>query len=150
MKETQVDQDGRVRCPVCGGADFSDKRTGKAKLGAAGLGVLTLGVGGALAAAAAPKRLKCRGCGENLKRGGGPYKPRKGMPGYVEPAKPSGADKLAASRAKLEASRAGRDRAKAEREARRASRGAHEVDEKLARQRLMAEREAARKNQTGS
>jgi len=38
------------------------KRTGKAKW----VGVLTVGVG----VAAMPKRLKCNGCGENLKRGG--------------------------------------------------------------------------------
>ena len=60
-----VDGDGNVRCPVCGASDFSDKRTGKAKWG---VGV-TLGVA---VIAAAPKRLKCRGCGENLKRGGKP------------------------------------------------------------------------------
>lgn len=63
MKETTVDKEGRVRCPECGGSDFSDKRTGKAKLG----GVLTLGVG----VAVMPKRLKCRGCGTNLRRGRG-------------------------------------------------------------------------------
>jgi len=67
MKSTQVDSDGRVRCPVCGADDFSDKRTGKAKAA----GFITLGIG----VVAMPKRLKCRGCGTNLKRGGGPYKP---------------------------------------------------------------------------
>lgn len=67
MKETQVDDQGRVRCPVCGGSDFSDKRTVKGKIA---MGVF------------APKRLKCRGCGENLHGGGKPYKPKKGMPGY--------------------------------------------------------------------
>lgn len=76
MKETQVDAEGNVRCPVCGATDFSDKRTGKAKL----VGVATVGVG----ALAMPKRLKCRGCGTNLKRGGKPYTPKKGMPGCVD------------------------------------------------------------------
>ena len=61
MKATIVDSDGNVRCRVCGANQFSDKRTGKATLA----GVVTLGVG----VPAMPKRLKCRGCGENLKRG---------------------------------------------------------------------------------
>lgn len=60
MKETTVDSQGRVRCPRCGASDFSDKRTVKGKV-----------LGGAVLA---PKRLKCRGCGANLKRGGKPYK----------------------------------------------------------------------------
>lgn len=61
MKSTQVDQDGNVRCPKCGGKQFTSKRTGKAKWA----GVLTVGVG----VAVMPKRLKCQGCGENLKTG---------------------------------------------------------------------------------
>lgn len=62
MKSTYVDSEGRVRCPVCGAANsFTSKRTGKAKLA----GAVTVGVG----ALAAPKRLKCDGCGTNLKRG---------------------------------------------------------------------------------
>ena len=64
MKSTIVDSEGNVRCPVCGANDFSDKRTGRATM--AGLPF------GALGIAAMPKRLKCRGCGENLKRGGKP------------------------------------------------------------------------------
>lgn len=63
MKSTVVHEDGSVRCPKCGAnlAGAATKRTGKAKL----LGVATVGVG----MAAMPKRLKCSGCGENLKRG---------------------------------------------------------------------------------
>lgn len=56
MKSTVVDSAGVVRCPVCGASDFSDKRTIKGKIA---VGVL------------APKRLKCRGCGANLKKSGG-------------------------------------------------------------------------------
>lgn len=84
MKSTQVDSDGRVRCPVCGASDFSDKRTGKAKAA----GFITLGVG----VVAMPKRLKCRGCGENLKRGGDPYVPPKRVTknaGTKKPATPA-------------------------------------------------------------
>jgi DNA-directed RNA polymerase subunit RPC12/RpoP len=63
MKTTQVDPEtGDVRCPHCGARNsFTAKRTGKAKLTAG----VTLGVG----ALAMPKRLKCNGCGANLKRG---------------------------------------------------------------------------------
>ena len=56
MKSTFTDTDGNVVCPVCGAKNqFTSKRSGKGKLAA---GVL------------APKRLKCNGCGTNLKRGG--------------------------------------------------------------------------------
>lgn len=63
MKSTIVDSQGNVHCPKCGSTQFTSKRTGKAKWG----GVITLGVG----VAAMPKRLKCQGCGENLKTGSG-------------------------------------------------------------------------------
>jgi ribosomal protein S27E len=64
MKRAEVQSDGTVRCPNCGAVNsFTTKRTGKAKL----LGVATAGVG----AVAMPKRLKCNGCGTNLKRGRG-------------------------------------------------------------------------------
>lgn len=63
MKSTEIDEEGDVRCPSCGAKNsFTSKRTGKAKL----LGVATVGVG----AVVMPKRLKCNGCGANLKRGG--------------------------------------------------------------------------------
>lgn len=63
MKSTVVDESGDVRCPKCGARNsFTVKRTGKAKLIA---GVATGGVGIALM----PKRLKCNGCGANLRRG---------------------------------------------------------------------------------
>ncbi len=62
MKSTQVTADGQVRCPVCGSTFFTEKRTGKAKW----LTVPTIGLGVLLA----PKRLKCGGCGTNLKRNG--------------------------------------------------------------------------------
>lgn len=63
MKRTQVDETGDVRCPKCGARNsFTVKRTGKAKF----VGVVTLGVG----VVAMPKRLKCNGCGTNLKRAG--------------------------------------------------------------------------------
>jgi hypothetical protein len=62
VKRTIVDASGDVRCPNCGARDsFVSKRTGKAKL----IGVATVGVG----VVAMPKRLKCNGCGTNLKRG---------------------------------------------------------------------------------
>jgi hypothetical protein len=54
MKSTIVDKDGDVRCPKCGARNsFITKRTAKGKM--------TMGI-------AAPKRIKCNGCGTNLKR----------------------------------------------------------------------------------
>jgi DNA-directed RNA polymerase subunit RPC12/RpoP len=64
VKRTVVDAaTGDVVCPYCGARNnFVSKRTGKAKI----VGVATVGVG----VLAMPKRLKCNGCGSNLKRGG--------------------------------------------------------------------------------
>lgn len=60
VKSTVIDENGDVRCPVCGAKNsFTAKRTGKAKL----IGGATVGVGALLA----PKRLRCNGCGTNLK-----------------------------------------------------------------------------------
>jgi hypothetical protein len=62
MKSTYVDAEGNVVCPVCGAKNnFTSKRTGKGKAA----GIVTVGVGAVLL----PKRLKCNGCGTNLKRG---------------------------------------------------------------------------------
>lgn len=61
MKRTKVDENGDVRCPKCGARNsFTVKRTAKAKW--------TAGVTMGVSALAAPKRLKCNGCGANLKR----------------------------------------------------------------------------------
>lgn len=76
MKSTIVTADGQVKCPVCGGQQFTLKRTVKAKLGAGLAGAFTLGVGGVIGIAAMPKRVYCLGCGENLKTG----KPEKKSP----------------------------------------------------------------------
>lgn len=63
MKHTVLLADGRVACPKCGAVNsFTSKRTGKAKLLAAPLLITVV---------AMPKRLRCNGCGANLKRGGG-------------------------------------------------------------------------------
>lgn len=67
MKSTRVDANGTVRCPKCGATSFNEKRTGKAKW----MAVPTVGVG----VLAMPKRLKCNGCGTNLKRSGGGSSP---------------------------------------------------------------------------
>ena len=53
MKTTEVDEQGDVRCPKCGAKNsFTSKRTLKGKMAGSLL---------------APKRLKCNGCGTNLK-----------------------------------------------------------------------------------
>lgn len=61
MRSTVVDEEGNVKCPSCGATNsFTAKRTGKAKMAGAaagGVGILVM-----------PKRLKCNGCGANLKR----------------------------------------------------------------------------------
>ena len=60
MKSVRV-IDGDVVCPKCGARNqFVSKRTGKAKW----MAIPTVGIG----VLAAPKRLKCNGCGTNLKR----------------------------------------------------------------------------------
>lgn len=65
MKSTIVTGDGQVKCPECGAVNsFTTKRTAKGKL---------------LVGVAAPKRLKCNGCGANLKRGE-PPRPSRGRP----------------------------------------------------------------------
>lgn len=69
MKRTQVQPDGKVRCPNCGATSFDTKRTGKAKLTSAAVGAVTLGAGGVAAIAVMPKRIRCLGCGTNLKTG---------------------------------------------------------------------------------
>lgn len=64
MKSTKVIDD-QVKCPVCGAVNsFTVKRTGKAKV-LTGLVALPL-------IAVAPKRLRCNGCGTNLKTGTAP------------------------------------------------------------------------------
>lgn len=80
MKSTIVYEDGSVRCPKCGASVLgaATKRTGKAKL----VGVVTVGVG----VVAMPKRLKCSGCGENLKRGDGKPQPVPGAEKAPTPA----------------------------------------------------------------
>lgn len=59
MKSTVVYPDGSVRCPKCGASVLgaASKRSVKGKV-----------LGGAVLA---PKRIKCSGCGEMLKRGNG-------------------------------------------------------------------------------
>jgi ribosomal protein S27E len=89
MKATVVDEDGTVRCPVCGATSFVAQRTGKAKLAGATVGLVTLGVGAATIAAM-PKRLKCNGCGENLKRGDPPKSPPTARPAADDDWLPSG------------------------------------------------------------
>lgn len=71
MKSTFIDQNGDVRCPNCGARNnFVSKRTAKAKWATGVAAVATLGIAAAAAPVVIPKRLKCNGCGANLKRGG--------------------------------------------------------------------------------
>ncbi|GAB40968.1 hypothetical protein [Gordonia sputi] len=69
MKDIQVDADGNFRCWSCGGRNFSEKRTRRAKIIGLTAGVATVGVAGAAAPLVAKKRLYCQGCGEYSKMG---------------------------------------------------------------------------------
>ena len=72
MQSTFVDANGDVRCPNCGARNsFTSKRTGKAKIMTGVAAVATVGIAAAAAPVVIPKRLKCNGCGTNLKRGDG-------------------------------------------------------------------------------
>lgn len=66
MRSILINPEGELVCPACGSKTFSNRRTGRAKLGIGVAGVLTAGVVGVAAAAAAPKRMQCLGCREYL------------------------------------------------------------------------------------
>jgi DNA-directed RNA polymerase subunit RPC12/RpoP len=69
MKSTTIDENGDVRCPKCGARNaFTSKRTGKAKWATGLATVVTFGAAAVVAPVVIPKRLKCNGCGTNLKR----------------------------------------------------------------------------------
>lgn len=62
LSEVGKDDDGTLRCPKCGGQQFTAKRSKKGKI----IGVATVGVGALLA----PKsQVKCVTCGTMFKRG---------------------------------------------------------------------------------
>lgn len=61
MRDVQVDDEGRLRCPSCGGAQFDRERTAAAKI----TGTATIGVGVFLT----KKRMRCLVCGEWSKSG---------------------------------------------------------------------------------
>lgn len=62
LSEVDRGEDGELRCPNCGGQQFTAKRSKKGKT----VGVLTVGIG----ALAAPKsQVKCVTCGEMFRRG---------------------------------------------------------------------------------
>src|SRR5262245_13938753 len=56
--------EGELKCPKCGSTEFTAKRSMKGKLIGGTIGVATLGIAGAAAAALAPKsQVKCVACG---------------------------------------------------------------------------------------
>jgi DNA-directed RNA polymerase subunit RPC12/RpoP len=106
MKSTKIDAEGTVRCPNCGSTSFTSQRSTKAKVG----GGLMFGVG----ALAAPKRLRCNGCGAFLKPGGTTGSPQSGGysvtgGGSFRAAVQAGADAAAAGASKQERRTAVRD-----------------------------------------
>lgn len=62
MEDIRVDEDGVFRCWNCGGRNFTEKRTGRAKVFGGTAGVLTFGVAGAAVPLLAKKRLRCQSC----------------------------------------------------------------------------------------
>src|SRR5262249_14120663 len=70
-------------------ASYAAERTGAGKLMGASMGVASLGPAGVLGVLIAPKRLKCRRCGTNLKQGTahGAARPPEPKP-ELQPAKP--------------------------------------------------------------
>ncbi|ORM29189.1 hypothetical protein [Williamsia sp. 1135] len=76
MQDIQLDDDGNFRCAACGGRNFSEKRTRRAKVIGVTAGVATLGVAGAAAPLVAKKKLYCQACGTYNQMGNAkPYKP---------------------------------------------------------------------------
>ncbi|GAA3963095.1 hypothetical protein [Gordonia caeni] len=63
MKDIQVDEAGELRCATCGGKNFTERRTNRARLGGGAAGVLTFGVAGAAAPLLTKKKLRCQACG---------------------------------------------------------------------------------------
>ncbi|MGQ0846555.1 MAG: SHOCT domain-containing protein [Sporichthyaceae bacterium] len=62
VDNVRIDTDGDLRCPKCGGRNLIFRRTGRAKAAGIGAGLLTVGIGGAVAGLAAQKRAYCQGC----------------------------------------------------------------------------------------
>lgn len=88
MRDIQLDDNGDFRCAACGGKNFSQKRTRRAKVMGVTAGVATLGVAGAAAPLIAKKKLYCQACGTYNQMGNAqPYKPREARP--VRPAPPA-------------------------------------------------------------
>lgn len=81
MEDIRVDADGNFRCWKCGGRNFSEKRTRRAKVIGLTAGVATFGVPGVVAPLVARKRLYCQGCSEYNKMGNAqPYEPESARP----------------------------------------------------------------------
>jgi hypothetical protein len=64
VKDIRVDEDGNLRCWKCGGKNFTQKRTFRAKATAVSAGALTLGIGAGVAALGTKKKLQCQACHE--------------------------------------------------------------------------------------
>ncbi|QDH47620.1 membrane protein [Gordonia phage Madeline] len=77
MQDIQLDTNGDFRCANCGGKNFSEKRTRRAKVIGVTAGVATVGLAGAAAPLVAKKRLYCQACGVYNRMGDAqPYAPK--------------------------------------------------------------------------
>ncbi|UQE74190.1 hypothetical protein MYK68_15880 [Gordonia sp. PP30] len=76
MDDIQIDEDGAFHCAKCGGTNFSEKRTTRAKVGGGAAAVFTFGIAGAAAPLLTKKKLWCQQCGTYNKMGNAqPYVP---------------------------------------------------------------------------
>lgn len=77
MEDIKVDENGDLRCSNCGGKNFTQKRTRKAKVIGVTAGIATVGVAGAAVPLIAKQKLYCQACGTYNRMGSAkPYSPK--------------------------------------------------------------------------
>lgn len=90
MEDVQVDGNGDLRCSNCGGKNFTQKRTRRAKVIGVTAGIATVGVAGAAAPFIAKQKLYCQACGTYNQMGAAkPYRPKPPPTAKPAPSRPS-------------------------------------------------------------
>lgn len=90
MEDIQVDGNGDLRCSNCGGKNFAQKRTRRAKVIGVTAGIATIGVAGALAPFIAKQKLYCQACGTYNQMGAAkPFRPKPPQTAKSAPNRPS-------------------------------------------------------------
>lgn len=76
VEDIKVDQNGDLRCSNCGGKNFTQRRTRRAKVIGVTAGVAIVGVAGAVAPLIARQKLYCQACGAYNRMGSAkPHRP---------------------------------------------------------------------------